>query len=350
LSHWTAFLLARGAAFDADAVSAFGDGPGERVAARDAAVVCPLGPLGALSVRGPDAASFLQGQLSNDVTALAPGSGQLSAWCSPKGRVLANFTLRCIAGDHFELLLPRLLLDSVQRRLAMFVLRAKVTLGDASEAAIRIGVGGPAAAARIAELGAAAPPPLRWTAIEGGSVAALPGSRFIASVDPAAAPGLWERLAGVARPAGFPCWRWLTIRAGVPVILPPTQDQFIPQMLNLDVLGGISFHKGCYAGQEIVARTQYLGRLKERLALAHAQSAPVPGTRLYATAFGDQACGTVINAVAAPGGGADLLCVAQLVASAAGELRAEAADGPALALLPLPYAVPMPSEPRGGTA
>lgn len=350
MSHWTTFLLAHGASFDADAVSAFGDAPGERLAARDAAVVCPLGPLGALSVSGPDAASFLQGQLTNDVTALAPGSGQLSAWCSPKGRVLANFILRCIAPDHFELLLPRLLLDSVQRRLAMFVLRAKVTLGDASEAAIRIGVGGPAAAARIAELAGAAPALLRWTAIEGGSVAALPGSRFIASVDPVAAPGLWDRLAGVARPAGFPCWRWLTVRAGVPVILPPTQDQFIPQMLNLDVLGGIGFHKGCYVGQEIVARTQYLGRLKERLSLAHAASAPAPGTRLYATAFGDQACGTVINAVAAPGGGADVLCVAQLAASAAGELRADAADGAALALLPLPYAVPLPAEPPGRSA
>ena len=280
MSDWTAFLLARGASFDADAVSAFGDAARERVASRDAAVVCPLGPLGALSVSGPDAASFLQGQFSNDVTALAPGGGQLSAWCSPKGRVLANFTLRCIAGDHFELLLPRLLLEAVQRRLSMFVLRAKVTLRDASDAAIRIGVGGPAAAECVAGLAGAAPPLLRWTPIEGGSVAALPGPRFIVSVDPTAAPGRWDRLAGGAHAAGFPCWQWLTIQAGVPVILPPTQDQFVPQMLNLDLLGGISFHKGCYVGQEIVARMQYLGRLKERLALAHAGSALVPGTRL----------------------------------------------------------------------
>lgn len=344
MSDWTAFLLARGASFDADAVSAFGDAPRERVAARDAAVVCPLGPLGALSVSGADAASFLQGQFTNDVTALAPGGGQLSAWCSPKGRVLANFTLRCIAADHFELLLPRLLLEAVQRRLSMFVLRAKVTLRDASDAAIRIGVGGPAAAERVAGLAGSAPPLLRWTAIEGGSVAALPGSRFIASVDPASAPGLWDRLAAGTRAAGLPCWQWLTIRAGVPVILPPTQDQFVPQMLNLDLLGGISFHKGCYAGQEIVARMQYLGRLKERLALAHAGRALVPGTRLYSPLFGDQACGTVINAAVAPEGGTDLLCVAQLAAIAAGELRADAADGAALALQPLPYAMPAISE------
>jgi tRNA-modifying protein YgfZ len=350
LSAWTAFLLARGASFDAAAVSAFGDGPGELFAARDAAVVCELGPLGALAVSGADAATFLQGQLTNDVAALAPGTGQLSAWCSPKGRVLGNFTVRCIAGDRFELLLPRPLLDSVARRLSMFVLRAKVTLRDASDAAIRIGIGGPAAAQSIAAVVGAAPALQRWTAIDGGSVAALPGSRFIATVEPSQAPGLWNRLGQAAREAGFPCWRWLTIRAGVPVILPPTQDQFVPQMLNLDVLGGISFRKGCYTGQEIVARTQYLGRLKERLALAHTGGSPVPGTRLYASAFGDQACGTVVNAGSAPGGGTDVLCVAQLAAIAAGELCAGSPDGAALTLLPMPYSVSVPAEPRGRIA
>jgi len=350
LTTWTAFLLARGASFDPAAVIAFGDAPGELVAARDAAVVCDLAPLGALAVSGADAATFLQGQLTNDVAALAPGSGQMAAWCSPKGRVLANFTVRCIAGDHFELLLPRLLLDTALRRLSLFVLRAEVTLRDASDAAIRIGIGGPAAARCLASLAGAAPALQRWTAIEGGSLAALPGSRFIASVEPDLAPKLWTRLGSAARAAGFPCWRWLTIRAGVPVILPPTQDQFIPQMLNLDALGGISFHKGCYTGQEIVARTQYLGRLKERLALAHTVAAPVPGTRLYAPAFGAQPCGTVVNAGPAPDGGTDLLGVAQLAAIAAGELHAGAPDGAALALRPLPYAVPMPAEPRGRIA
>jgi len=349
LSTWTAFLLARGAAFNAAAVASFGDAPGELAAARDAAVVCDLGPVAALAVSGADAAAFLQGQFTNDVTALSPESSQQSAWCSPKGRVLANFIVRRMADDHFELLLPRLLLESVQRRLALFVLRAKVTLQDASEATLRIGIGGPAAAQCAAQLAGAAPALHRWTPIEGGSLTALPGSRFLARVEPAAAPALWERL-GAARAAGFPCWRWLTIRAGMPVILPWTQDQFIPQMLNLDALGGISFHKGCYTGQEIVARTQYLGRLKERLALAHADAAPQPGARLFAPAYADQPCGTVVNAGAAPGGGTDLLCVAQLRAIADGELRVDAPGGPALTLLPLTYALPTPAAPRGRIA
>jgi folate-binding protein YgfZ len=349
LSSWTAFLLARGASFDGAAVAGFGDAPAELVAARDAAVVCDLGPLAALAVTGADAVSFLQGQFTSDVAALAPGSSQLSAWCSPKGRVLATFTLRRIAPDHFELLLPRLQLEAVQRRLALFVLRAKVALRDASEEAIRIGIGGPAAVASIAAVARSAPALHRWNEIEGGMLAALPGARFIASVLPAQAPSLWDRLGG-ARAAGFPCWRWLTMTAGVPVILPPTQDRFIPQMLNLDALGAVSFQKGCYSGQEIVARTQYLGRLKERLTLAHAAAAPVPGARLYASAFGEQPCGTVVNAGAAPGGGADLLCVAQIAAIAEGDLRTEAPDGDALRLLSLPYDLPLPAEPRGRIA
>ena len=349
MTAWTDFLLARGASFDGAAVAAFGDPTGELVAARDAAVACDLGPLAALRVTGADAASFLQGQLTSDVDALAPECLQPSAWCSPKGRVLANLILRRLAADGFELLLPRVLLGPVHRRLAMFVLRSKVAIEDASDATIRLGIGGPAAAQCVAAVVGATPVLYRCAAIEGGMMAGLPGARFIVFVEPSQAPSVWKRFA-TARAAGFPCWRWLTIRAGVPMILPQTQDQFIPQMINLDVLGGISFQKGCYTGQEIVARTQYLGRLKERLALAHADVIPAPGARVYAPAFGDQPCGTVLNAGAAPGGGGDLLFVAQIAAIAAGNLRVDAQDGRVLTLLPLPYAVPMPEAPRGRIA
>jgi len=349
LTAWTDFLLTRGAAFDGPAVLTFGDPAGELAAARDAGVVCDLGPLAALRVAGPDATSFLQGQVTSDVQALAPGSLQLSAWCSPKGRVLANFIVRCIDAEHLELLLPRLLLESVRKRLSMFVLRSKVAIDDASGQTVRIGFGGPAALQRIAAAVGSVPALYRSAAIDGGTIAALPGSRFIAFAAPAGAPALWERLTG-ARAAGFPCWRWLTIRAGVPMILPPTQDQFIPQMINLDALGGISFEKGCYTGQEIVARTRYLGRLKERLALGHGDMVPAAGARLYAPAFGDQPCGTVINANAAPGGGGEFLFVAQVTAIAGGVLRLDAVDGPAVSLLPLPYALPEAVAPRGRIA
>jgi hypothetical protein len=173
-------------------------------------------------------------------------------------------------------------------------------------------------------------------------VLALPGGRYVTFAPPQIAPALWERLTASARPAGAGAWQWLTIRAGVPVITPSTADQFVPQAANLDALGGINFQKGCYTGQEIVARTQYLGRLKERLVLAHVDgAAPGPGARLYSPAFDAQACGIVVNAAAAPAGGSDLLAVLQLAAADSGDVRVDARDGRRLVLLPLPYTLPV---------
>lgn len=350
MTTWTDFLRARGASFDGSMASTFGDPPGELAAARDDAVVCDLAPLSSLTAEGPDATVFLQGQFTNDVDSLAVGASQFSAWCSPKGRVLANFVLHRTAADAFEMLLPGVLLEPIRKHLGTFILRSKVKLIEASHAAVRLGAGGPAAAACVAGAFGSAPALHRSLTVEDGVLIALPGGRFVLLVTPERAEAVWSRLSA-ARPAGLPCWQWLTIRAGVPVITPPTQDQFIPQMLNLDALDGVSFRKGCYAGQEIVARTQHLGRIKERLALAHVGvEPPAAGTRLFAAPFGDQACGTVVNAARAPGGGADLLAVAQTAAIASDSLRLGTADGPVASLLPLPYALPAAGERRGRVA
>jgi hypothetical protein len=352
MTSWTDFLRGRGASFDGAVVAGFGDPAAEMAAARDGAVLCDLAPLALLAVTGADAAAFLQGQLTSDVETLPIGASHFSAWCSPKGRVLANFLVRRAAADAFELLLPASLAEPTRKRLGMFVLRSQVTIADVSDATVRLGVGGPGAADGLAAAFGAAPALHRSTSIGGGTLLALPGGRFIALADPERAVSLWERLcAQGVRAAGFPCWQWLTVRAGVPVITPPTQGQFIPQMLNLDALDGISFRKGCYTGQEIVARTQYLGRLKERLVLAHADGPPPgAGERVFAGAFGDQPCGTVVNAAFAPGEGADLLAVVQTAAVTADALRLGATDGPALSLLPLPYALPAPGAARGHIA
>src|SRR5262249_7144059 len=129
-----------------------------------------------------------------------------------------------------------------------------------------------------------------------------------------------------------------------------TQDKFIPQTLNWDVLGGIDFRKGCYTGQEIIARTQYLGRLKERLyAFASPNASVLPGDRLFSREFADQPCGTVVNSAPAPDGGCVLLAVLQ-IGAADSDVRAGGLDGPELTLLPLPYEVPMSSAPRGRIA
>ena len=320
-------------------------------AARDAAVVCDLEPLHLLTVSGPDATAFLQGQLSCDVTTLEAGAARLGTFNSPKGRVLANFVLwRDSAFDGYTVLLAGDIAEAVAKRLRMYVLRSKVTIADVSDATQRIGIGGPNASAALRTAVDAVPAQFEVRAVGNMSLIGLPGPRFIA-LAPKADAGLVAAFATDATPASFDVWRWLTIRSGMPVITAATQDAFVAQAANLDILGGIDFQKGCYTGQEIIARTQYLGRLKERTYLFHVDAADVAaGQKIFSSAFEGQASGTVINAAPAPGGGSDLLAVLQIAAAERGDARLFAPDGPPLVPLPLPYEIPAPGEPRGRRA
>ena len=248
MSSWTEFLVRRGATFDGDAVTCFPAPEEELAAARDAAVVCDLAPLAAMRVAGPDAAAFLQGQLTSDVAALAVGTAQYSAWCSPKGRMLANFILLQTEATTFELLLPVSMMAAVRKRLTMFVLRSKLTIEDTSGESVRIGVGGPTAAGALRAASVDAPARFQLGMLDGGLIVAVPGGRYIALMQPALAEQFWDRVSNGARPAGFPVWQWLTIRAGVPIITAATTDRLVPQMANWDALDGVSFRKGCYTG------------------------------------------------------------------------------------------------------
>ena len=320
------------------------------IAARDSAIVCDLAPLAVLAIDGADAASFLQGQLSSDVVGLGPGACQYTSYNSPSGRMLANFVLWRAGpseGDGFRALLPADIAAAVRKRLAMYVLRSKVTVTDISTTLVRCGVGGPAAAAAVGAALGAAPPPFGVVRTEDVTVLGVPGPRFVvlAGIDRAGAVA--TALGGSAGPAGFAVWQWLTIRAGVPVITAATQDKFIAQTANWDLLGGVNFRKGCYTGQEIIARSQYLGRLKERLFVFRAPATAIAaGDRLYSPVFGDQACGTVVNAAPGPGGDIELLAVLQLAAADSGDVRLGTPDGARLAPLALPYEVPAATQPR----
>jgi folate-binding protein YgfZ len=230
----------------------------------------------------------------------------------------------------------------------MYVLRSKVTLADVSAGTVRLGVGGPAARDAVRAALGSAPEPLAVATAGPATVVGLPGPRYAVIAPDALAEALGHRLRESARAAPFAVWRWLTIRAGVPIVTAATQDAFVAQTANWDILGGIDFRKGCYTGQEIIARMQYLGRLKERAFLFHVDSPDAaPGARLFSATFGDQPCGTVVDAAAAPEGGCDLLAVLQLAAAESGDTRLGAPGGPVLASLPLPYAIPRAGEPRG---
>lgn len=305
--------------------------------------ITPLAHLGLIAVRGDDAASFLHNLLTNDVTGLGANDVRRAGFCTPKGRMLADFLVwRDVDGVILQLsadLLPPLL-----KKLSMYVLRAKAKLSDASESMARIGLAGPQAHALLAQQGLPQPTPLQQQAFDGGTVIGLDAQRFeiVIAADKVAA--LWSALrAGGAQPAGIDTWHSLDVAAGIPLITAATSEEFIPQMVNFELIGGVGFKKGCYPGQEIVARTQYLGKIKRRMYRAHVDgTAAAAGTQVYSTETGDQSCGMVVTSAAVPGG-FDLLLVAQSSAAATGELCLGAPPGApnsaALRLLTLPYAV-----------
>jgi len=284
----------------------------ETRAARDGTVVADLSHNALIEVTGDDATEFLHAQFTNDVQALAAGAAQWNGWCSAKGRLLATFLLvKRPAG--YLLLLPAEIAAPIAKRLGMFVLRSKVKIADASARFARFGIAGRDAAAIAATIPEAIP---------------LGDGRFVAIAPIEQAAAMRDRLAARATVVGPEAWEWTSIQAGIPTIVAATQEAFVPQMANLDLVGGVSFRKGCYPGQEIVARTQYRGILKRRMALAHvAGAAPAPGQKVYSRAFGDQAAGEVVSAAASPEGGADFLVVAQIESLRDGDLHLDSPDG-----------------------
>ena len=338
---WLASLASRGATVADGAVRDFGDAPRERAVTASGSIVADLSQYGLLAAAGADARAFLHAQLSCDVEDLTEDAAVHGVYCTAKGRVLANFLLWSEAGT-FLMLLPRALGPGIRKRLQMFVLRSKVTLADCSDDRVVLGLAGAGACDAVKALVGSVPAGSLKIARGGGVTAlAIDDDRFVVIAPVAQAAAAWDRAAGALTPVGAPCWEWLEIAHGLPWITPATQDQFVPQMANLELIGGVNFRKGCYPGQEIVARTQYLGKPKRRLFLAHvdAEASPVPGDALVADG-GDQSAGTVVNAAPAPQGGFDLLAVVRTASADSATVRLGSPGGPALRFRPLPYAVP----------
>jgi folate-binding protein YgfZ len=340
IESWKNFLQSQGAAIEGSTVLHYGDPSAERATAANSTIVADLSQLGVIAFRGEDTATFLQGQLTNDMRALHADSAQWNGYCSPKGRLLGNF-LMWRQGEDFCLQLSGDLLPGVLKRLSMFILRAKVQGRDASDETVRLVVAGSQAPTAVkAAMGGIPEAAMRSATTEGGQIVRMGDDKFVLSVAPDRAAAVWQSLRQSATPVGAPVWDWLRLNAGIPMIVAATQEQFVPQMVNLEAIGGVSFQKGCYPGQEIVARSQYLGKLKRRMFLAHVDAAAAPGDHLYSADMDGQATGTVVNAATAPAGGFDALVVAQVESATTQTLHLKALDGAALSLKPLPYALP----------
>jgi len=305
-------------------------------------ILADVSHMGLIALQGADAATFLQGQLTNDIRTVSATCSQISAYCSPKGRMLACMRI-FMRDDTYYLSLPRDILDTTLQRLRMFVLRAKVTLSDASDVLVYAGYAGEHAATTLnTALGTIPVNVNDVTQGNGLTVLRLPGSvpRFGIIGEVVAVQTLWNTLRISAQPVGANVWDLLDIRAGIPTVYAATRDAFVPQMANLDTIGGISFKKGCYTGQEIVARMHYLGTLKRRMFLAKiiADVAPQPGDALYASGTGNtQSIGTVVAAQLTSHGEYAALAVVDIKSAETGQIHLHTVTGAVLTFIPLPY-------------
>jgi len=350
-SAWQQWLRSAGALVEDGVVRNFGDPQGELEAARSGSVLADLSHLGVLDFTGPDSEAFLNAQLSCDVGSIGASSSSYGGYCTPKGRMLADFLLwRLAAGQSsgFRMLLSRGIVATVQKRLRMYVLRSKVQVTDASDSVALLGISGDAAARALDSVLTGLPQETHDFEVrhcgDSSTAISLPAGRFLIAVAAEGASRLWAGLAAALRPVGTPCWEWLDIRNGVPLVTAGTQEQFLPQMTNLELIGGLSFTKGCYPGQEVVARTHHLGKVKRRMFLAHldpseGRTPPAPGDELYSEDIPGQASGMVVNAQAAPEGGYDLLAVVHHTSRDASTVHLRSTEGPVLRFLDLPYAV-----------
>jgi folate-binding protein YgfZ len=338
-ADWQAFLTRRGAVIEACAVQRF---DAQTVPHSTGAVqIFDLSQQGLLSLHGEDAEIFLQGQLSSDVTQLANGVSQLTSYSTPQGRMLA--IMRAFRfGDSTQFLLPRELVEPVQQRLSRYVLRARVQIGSDDQKFGRIGLSGAESGELLARLGL--PDPQTPGAIASDATLCVLNvttdcPRYILVAPYDRIMHIWQGAEEHAQPAGDAAWRLLRIDAGTPSVYTSTSEAFVPQMVNLELLGGVDFDKGCYTGQEIVARAQYLGRIKRRMFRFSCSSERVPQAGDAIVLEDGTDVGTVVDAALADSSW-HMLAVIR-IAERDRPLHHAQPDGPLLQRLELPYDVPL---------
>lgn len=316
--EWKSFLIECGAEFEGDSLISFGNPARERRIPPQGAILCDLSHFGLISVTGEDAQQFLQGQLTNDIQQVTDTNSQLSAYCNPKGRALASFIITQRQNTYY-LSLSRDLLEIILKRLRMFVLRAQVALEDASSSLVHFGYADPQGETRLqAILGTA--PTQDYETVQIGNLtimrqpAPVPRFKILGELDDARQ--LWQKLNVHAACVGRSTWDYFNVSSGVPMVSLASSEAWVPQMLNMHLINGVSFSKGCFPGQEVVARMKYLGKSKRhtyRLEIPHCVAVPATGTTLSTT--DDTEAGTILNATLNPDGYVEALAVMKIEAT-----------------------------------
>ena len=330
--NWYSFLLKQSAVIEEGVVTGFADDTATNDASADN-YLCDLSQLDVLRISGGDATEFLHGQFTSDITALAQDHYQLSSWCNIKGRVIAVFILYR-ASDCYYLLLEREMTEQVSKRLGMFVLRSDVKIELVSDELVRLGLGGDETQRQfqqqLQESGDNEP----------GVVLNLQEqpARSLVLCTAARAETLWLALSRGARAMSSARWLEQDIRAGLPWPGKQGSEEFLPQSLNLDLLEGLSYSKGCYPGQEIISRMHFRGKLKQRMQLARvgADTLPQSGTHVY-TQDSDKQCGSVVRACETAEKQYLMLLTLDIFEAATPGIFLGDKQGPGIELLDLPY-------------
>jgi hypothetical protein len=313
-NDWQEFLFIKGAVFDNGTISSFGNTEKELTYAQNDNIICDLSHLDLLELSGDDAVTFLQGQVTNDAKLLSDKNAHYSGYCSPKGRLLALF-FAFAQNNKIYLQLNHKLAEPVAKRLKMYVMRSKVVINNISDNTVKIGLSGNDICSLLSPYFPQIPQQaFEVSQSEHGTLIRLPGNtpRFELIGSTEQAKTIWQALKAECKQVGKPSWEWLEIQAGIPDVYVNTQEEFVPQMLNLDALGAINFKKGCYTGQEIVARTHYLGKVKRRTQLAHAITSTPPQAGDDIKNQANEVVGKIVRSAPAPAGGFDVLVESRL--------------------------------------
>jgi len=345
-TKWHDFLLKSGAEFNDSRLIHFGNPERERRASDNGLIISDLSHISLIKVTGSDASTFLQGQLTNNIDEVTTESSQLSGYCNQKGRLLACFRVFKNQDDLY-LSVPEELYEESFKRLRMYVMRSDVEFSNCSEDEVSIGFSGPDADNELSKHFQDVPQEADQVAhFANLSIIKLAGTqpRYQISGPIDQIIDLWQKLDVNAAPVGEDVWNLLEIRAGIPNIYLQTVESFVPQMVNLELINGVSFKKGCYTGQEIVARMHYLGKLKRRMYRIQIDtSEPVQaGTPLFSpNTTSGQGTGNIVIAAPSSDKGTEALAVIQISETENTKLRLSDANGPEIKILEIPYEFPV---------
>ena len=337
---WQEFITSKGAILENDSLNGFEPFEGPYFS-KDETYLCDLSTLGVIKANGEEAQSFLHGQFTNDLKQVDIESSQLSGYCNAKGRLISIFRI-FKHNESYLMLLRKDVLDNTLNKLNMFKLMAKVELTDATDKLVVFGLAGNNTKS-ILKSNNIDFPETKDQCLDSNEyiITRVDEHRALIIAYPEKAIELWKLFESDAVSRNYNIWKLFDIQNGIPEITEETIEAFIPQMVNFELIDGVNFQKGCYPGQEIVARTHYLGKPNRRMYKVEilAEENFLPGTNIYSKEEGEQAVGKIVSSVRYTRDNVDALIVLRTEKENNNGLNMGSLNGPSALIGKLPYSL-----------